>query len=493
MEKLDFGETKFFKLGNFSDGIKCDENNLIFPTNFAKSSYNFSFLNGSLKTGLGFKNFVINYTIFGLNRQKTMTIPQNVVDIEKLWFFKKWDANQTNYLYYLIIYTLNEDDSKSIFWAPIESTIDIFLENTRMSFTKAPIIKIVRIGGVEYFLLVPTHKGDYMYLWDGEDVFSYPEFSNVSDFEVFNGRYFGLTKDDNQQIYLTTRDLSSWLNGLVEGQTISLLNERGPLNKIIAYGTTLYLIRDYGITALTPAEQIEDFKIKDLSKTSAKIYGETAVLCGDKILMLCDDGLYAFDGIDMEKLNLGFESLLKDVDNSSSLASFSNGKYYLSFKTTDNSKSNSITLEDNKNNSLLELDINTNKYSLMCGVNVKHMINYFYKTPQKLVALFNSSTTIGELCYNGKIFDVATKKVWESVETDFGSTATKTLKSVTLKCLYPLKLIVYVDDKKYEFNIKNSEKTQKINTNLKGLKFLISFESVNCDAFVSDVCLEVLM
>jgi len=323
MEKLNFGETKFFKLGNFSEGIKNDENNLIFPTNFAKNSYNFNFLGGSLKTGLGFKNFVIYYTFLGFNLQKTMTIPQKVVDIEKFWFFKKWDISRTTYLYYLMIYTLNDDDSKSIFWAPIESTIDFFLENTRMTFTKAPIIKIIRINGIEYFLLVPTQKGDHMYLWDGEEVFSYPIFSNVSDFEVFNGRYFGLTKDDNQQIYLTTRDLSYWLTGLVDGQTISLLNERGALNKIIAYGTTLYLIRDYGITALTPAEQIEDFKIKDLSKTSSKIYGETAVLCGDKILMLCDDGLYAFDGIDMEKLNLGFESCLKDVDNNSSFACFS--------------------------------------------------------------------------------------------------------------------------------------------------------------------------
>jgi len=121
------------------------------------------------------------------------------------------------------------------------------------------------------------------------------------------------------------------------------------------------------------------------------------------------------------------------------------------------------------------------------------MINYFYKTPEKIIALFDGNNNFGELCYNGKIFDTATKKVWESVETDFGTITTKTLKSVTLKSLHPLKLIVYVDDKKYEFNIKNSEKMQKINTNLKGLKFVISFESLSCDACVSDVCLEVLM
>jgi len=491
MNKLNFGETKVFKLGDFSEGINNDKNNISYPVNFAKNSYNFNFVDGSLKTGLGFKNFVINYTFLGLNLEKTMTIPQKVVDIKKMWFFKKWDTDQKIYIYYLMIFTLNNDQTKSFFWAPIESTIDVFLEVTNMSFTEAPIIKIVRINGVEYFLLAPTYDGDHMYLWDGEEVFSYSVFSSVNDFEVKNGRYFGLTKDDSQQIYITTKDLSYWLNGMIQGQTISLSNERGGLNKIISYGANLYLIRDYGITVLTPAEQIEDFKIKDLSKTSSKIYGETAVLCGDKILMLCDDGLYSFDGIDMEKLSLGFENSLKYVDNKFAFACFCNGKYYLSFRCEDNSKSEFIDIEDGKNNSLLELDVNTNKYCLMCGADVKCMINYFYNAPEKIIALLNESTNFGELCYNGKIFNTATQKVWESGETDFGTLNTKTLKSITLKNLYPLKLNVYVDGQKYVFNIKSSNRMQKINTNLKGIKFLISFESENADACLNDVCLEV--
>ena len=121
-----------------------------------------------------------------------------------------------------------------------------------------------------------------------------------------------------------------------EGGYIELTGERGTLKKVIESNNYLYVIREYGISRVSAWGLQSDFVVKNMYLTTGKLYYNSAVLCGNTILMLCKDGLYYFDGVSMEKLNLGLDKYFENVDNSSAVGAFLDGKYYLACKLNYN-------------------------------------------------------------------------------------------------------------------------------------------------------------
>ena len=96
-------------------------------------------------------------------------------------------------------------------------------------------------------------------------------------------------------------DLTEWDESPEEGGFIELVDERGECNKVLSFNDYVYIIREHGISRLSAYGEQEEFSVTHLFLSTDKIYHNTAVLCGDRILMLCSDGVYSFNGYSASK------------------------------------------------------------------------------------------------------------------------------------------------------------------------------------------------
>ena len=105
-----------------------------------------------------------------------------------------------------------------------------------------------------------------------------------------------------------------------------------PLNRVVSFNDYVYVFRDFGVARVSAYGDQTNFSVSQLFISSAKIYGNSVCVCGDRIMFLSRDGIMSFDGYTTQKLNLGIESLLINVTNENCSSLYYNGKYYLALK-----------------------------------------------------------------------------------------------------------------------------------------------------------------
>lgn len=480
------------KLTDFSSGMNTKLDTNILPLNVARNSYNFDFLTGALKTGMGFKDLMIPYSS---ESQKTMLVPEGVTAIRKMWLFNRWSNESNKFSPLIIIYTDGEN-GKEVYWSFLNTAVATFFLLEDVTFAKEPIGINLRTEGMDNFFWSPSQEGEFLTTWNGVDLpESHPTAPIVTSFAYHANRLFATIGGDKSQIWFSSdTDPTNWVATAFDGGYIELTDERGTLNKAISYNNYLYIIREYGITRLSGSGEQSEFVVRNLSLSNSKIYANTASLCGDKIIMLCRDGLYSFDGMELSKITLGFESLLEGQDNSEACSAFLDGKYYLACKMSSNDYGEQA-YSQMTNNCLVEFDVKTGEYSILRGVDICALTALQFGNISKLVACFSGDyqNRLGELTHDGKVFGSATKKVWESPYTDLGyPNKNKIIKSITLLNKYKSKIGIVIDGKTHLFDISASANNAvKVPINLRGNVFAIGFYSETSDAYISNPQLEV--
>lgn len=484
------------KLTDFSSGMNTKVDGNILPLNVAKNTYNFNFSSGALTQGLGFKDLTIPY---GTDFTKTMQVPQNVTKIEKVWVYKRYVAQSQTFSPLLVFFSSHSgnDNANELYYGRVETALNTFNLITNGEFSQVPVGINLRINGQDSILFC-AGSNDSMKTWDGINLPQiYPNAPKITSLAKHANRLFATVCGDKSKLLFSAEsNPTAWNENSFEGGYIELVDERGTLNRVLSYNNSLYVIREFGITRLTGAGEEDQFVLKHLSLSNSQIYAKTACLCGDRILMLLRDGLYVFDGIELSKLNLGFESLLQNVDNSNACSEFLDGKYYLALKIDTNDFRYSHDSEQNfKNNALLEYDINTGEYSILRGIDICSLTAFQHQNISKLIACFNSNyeNRIGELTHDGKVFGTNTTKVWESPYTDFGyPDKNKIIKSITLTNKNDSEIAVFVEGKKHVFAIpQNQTKTVKVPINLRANMFAIGFYSNSDDCYISNPQIEI--
>ncbi len=486
------------KLTNFSGGINTKIDANLLPLNVAKNSYNFKFTTGALKTGMGFKDLTIQND-FGT---KTMEIPEGVVQIQKVWIFKRYVKSTETFSPLFLIFCKSVSDSdetqtqNKIFAGRFVTSFNKFNYMEDFSFSDVPVGMMLRIDGTDKFVFCPSNSTDNLQIWDS--IFSpqsFPDAPEIKSLAYHADRLFATVGGDKSQLWFSAEsDPSLWSVEDFAGGYIEICDERGSLNSVISYNNNLYIIRDFGITRLTGTGDQSNFVVKNLSLSNSQIYEKTVTLCGDRILMFCQDGLYVFDGLEMNKLTLGFEELFENVDNSKACSAFLNGKYYLALKMNFCDSRYDFEDENFTNNALLEYDITTGEYSLLRGVDICSLTAFQYQNNSKLIACFNGDfqNRLGELTNDGVIFGTPTTKVWESPYTDIDyPNKTKIIKAITLQNKFDMQIGVCVDGKNYVFDVKASQKATRVPINLKGNLFSVGFYSNVANAYVSNPQIEI--
>ena len=477
------------QLTDFSKGINTKITQNLLPLNYATNSYNFNFNKQSLSTGLGIKEFEFSY---GHSGTKTFVAPQSAGEIVRFWQYTRYEAATDSYIPLMMWYC----GDKSMYYSRFETQNSDFVP-LEVTFDDIP-------NGINYRV---DEAGDCFFACSKQKIM---RFSGRSSPEIFEenvprittvalhaGRLFA-TVDGDQNVLWFSDDLNptNWNVSEFEGGFIELTGERGVCKKVIESNNYLNVIREFGITRVTGWGLQDDFTVKNMYLTTGKLYHETAMLCGHIIIMLCSDGLYYFDGSSMNKLNFGIDEFFEGVDNRYAVGAFLDGKYYLACKL--NYKDNAtIGCESGeyKNNTLIELDLNTWEINIARGLDIRYMSGILCEDFTKLGVLLNSggdTTKLYEITHSGDFNGEPTQKYWVSPLTDMGYPQyKKVLKYLTLNTISDVVITIKIDEKSYDFDIKGDKKPVRIPINLQGSKFSIAFSTDSKECEISNPVLQV--
>ena len=474
------------KFSDFSKGINTKLSESVLPVNYAVNSYNYNFNTGSLISGLGVKELELTYS--GVT--KRFVTPQGVSRIIRCWPYIRYDTLLNSYVPIVMVYC----DDGNFYYGRVLG-IDTSLTSLNVSFSDMPNCLTLRVNNKDCFFAFGQGK---IMMFDGTNVPTvYTEnVPNITSLAYYAGRLFAtVSGDENKLIFSDDLNPTNWNISSFEGGFIELTGERGRLKKVIEANNFLYIIREYGISRLSGFGLQSDFSIKNLYLSTGKLYYNSAILCGNVILVLCKDGIYYFNGSDMRKLDLGIDKYFDGVDNDDAVGAFLDGKYYLACRLNFNDgRTLGCEVQPYTNNALIDLDLNTFDINILRGVDISYMNPLQVAGVDKLMLCSkgDNQDLIGEICYNGYIFSDSTTKIWQSPQTDLGYTNyKKVLKGITLNTKSDIKVIFKIDDKTFNFDVKGDIKPVRVPLYLVGNKFSITFESDSNDCRISNPILEI--
>lgn len=482
---------KKLNYANFFNGINVDYDQFILPVTYSTNTYNFSFNKGALTTGLG-----VDYVYFPAsplpgNKEFRKVQIGNTYNVKATWLFRKENKNVTSYAPYIYEnYLIFQTDEGNFYLLDIASNIDFVLQIGNLNLTEVPVVLNYNLNG-EDSILICSPSG--MWYWNttlvnAVKVENAPKIKNMC---LHYERIFATIENDRNEIWFSD-DLNptNWNVSLTEAGFIKFSDERGIVNKVVSFNDYVYVFREYGISRLTAYASQEEFSITQLFVSSGKIYGNSVCVCGDRILMLTQNGIYVFDGYSTTKLNLSIDNLIKNAQNQSVCSAYCNGKYYLACNLNFNDNIQ-IGCENNTNfvnNALLELDLETNTLNIMRGVDIRHLNAVTDDKISKVIACYfeNNSFNFGEIGNFGGVYGTSLNKCWKSPLSDCGyPEKQKVVKNIFLKSNVPVKITIRTENATKTYNAKPKNNLIKINTLIKGNLFAIDFETSSAECEIS--------
>jgi len=477
---------KKYNLASFANGVNTNLDEELLPIKTATNTYNFNFNNGALKTGLGIKDCEFSYTLEDRNLKKQFEYPNK--DILAAWEFTRYNIPAKRYESILLIYC----SDNYIYQGYLYLTNPYFIQMPLLKFSSIPKVETYYIDGKDSVIFSTIEDG--VYIWNPTiDPYKVETAPQITSMCFHYERLFATVSGEKRTIWFSDDlDPTNWNVSLNEGGFINLIDERGTSNKIISFDDYLYVFREFGINRITAYATQEDFSVTELFTSSSRVYANTVMVCGDRIMFLANDGIYMFNGVTTTKLSLNLENLLNNNYNDYAVSAYFNGKYYLACNMTfpDDEKIGCENFENYKNNCLLEIDLKTYELNILRGVDIRFLntINNVFES--SLLACFNNGSNIvmGQVDnFAGSVMGEPTVKVWQSPRTSFSYPfKEKLLKSLTLTSKYDLKIEVDFDGRKKVFSIKGKEKPQSIYPRMKGCQMKIKFISSCVEADVSN-------
>ena len=299
--------------------------------------------------------------------------------------------------------------------------------------------------------------------------------------------------------YSSNIDPTTWTNDLTDPNNsyIELNDARGGVNKVISFLGYVFAFRDFGITKIKTYEGNDEISLSHLFVSGNRIYKNTICVCGDRVLMLTKDGIYEFDGITTKEVDLKIDALFNSTYNDEAIASYHEGKYYIACKL--NYPDQNIVGCENvaySNNTLIELDVKSQAFHIIRGIDVVSMTSIQVESMSKMVFCFNSvySKKLIQLSKNGKICNDNTIKHWYSPMSDLGYPNTpKMIKELSILTHYDANITIFTEKQIVTFNLVGKNTATKIKPNIKGELIGIKIESLNDKANISNAKIKLLL
>lgn len=480
------------KVLDFAKGIDSITGENVTDFDYAVSSYNFNFNSGVLTEGIGFKNLSFPLYTYDATETKEPILPDGV-EIESLWHFKHFGVVQQKRLDKIMFYGKNN----TVYYGRIFTALPEFFSVNELQMSEKPFAFNQKIYNWDNIIL--SNGVDDLITWNGESIpISYPNAPKIVALCEHKGKLYATVNGERNFIrYSANTNINEWLETQMDnGDGLIEMNDmRGPINHLLSFQGYLYAFRDYGISKITTYENSDNIVVSQLFSSGNKIYPNTVEICGDTVLMLNKDGIFEFDGISTEKLDLKINNMFKGVFNENAVATYHSGVYYLACKL--NYADNNVVGCENgeyKNNTLIAFDVKKKTYSIIRGIDITSLATIQIDAMDKVVFCYNSvyTTKLGEISQSGKFFDDNTEKYWCSPLSDLGySDKIKVATEISLISKYDCTVKVFSESEEKTIKIKGGNLMTKNPIRIRGKQIGFSI-STNCDkAYISNVKLKV--
>ncbi len=458
-------------LNDFSRGVNSEVDENLLNMNYATTAYNVNFVDKSLKSGHGIKELELPHFLGG-GLTFSYTLPENT-DPLALWSIKvTYNTGVQEDL--LLLYC----SDKKLYYTMYYDINDVFYDS-QVSLEAKPVILPYLYNGKHCAVICSPE--DSMYIYNGTTT---PVDSNksihLSSMCSHYERIFASSSDNTTEIRFSKDfDITNWEESSDAGGFIQLVDERGNINKVISFNDYVYIIRDFGISRLSAYGDQSEFSITHINLSSNKIYANTAVLCGDRIIMLSTSGLHYCTGSTLYKYDFKIHSLINKDYIKYASACYYGGKYYLATRIDfdDGLQIGCEAEQGYQNNVLIEFDLDKQNVNITRGVDICSMCPAYYEDTQKLLFLFHGAqkTKVGELTDDGLLFGQNFTKCWSSPLSDLGSDKRKAVKSIKLKTNDALTLKIKSDEEEQTIEVLPSNKTQTVLCNVVGTRIGVEF------------------
>lgn len=462
---------------NAQNGINC-----------TKNLVNFQIKNKMLRNGMGVNNLSVCYNG---THTKTFVIRDDVARILDSYFYTYFNTVGVEYGIFLLC-AQKTDDSIVLLSATFETSSSTFYEISGINFSSVPIMAPFTIGGLTYFLFVPTNFEDYSYLLTNNSSITIHNIPASNDVAFYDGKVYAITKANANKLFITSNEsVDSLISSQFNGDIVDFSDGLGKFLALKQMNGYLYAIREKGITRIMSSGCGESFSYKTISFDFSKIFEGTICVCDDVMMMVGVDGVYVFDGIDFQKLSFDCNENLEDI-NRANCATYDGVNYYFSANLQDETKEHELPCVGLTHNSLVCVNTKTKEVLCTRGVSVSKLMSCFHNGITKVVICFDdvNQNKLGEINFDGQLFDSVSTKIWESYDACFDEK--HVIKSIELCGNGQFEIKIFADDKKYVFNASLTSVPTKINTNLRGKKFELVLKSSSQDASAYDIFVEVL-
>ena len=476
-----------YNLSDFSRGVNKEIDENLLNINYANIAYNVNLDNKSLRNGHGVKEFVAYDPYFDY-QEYSYQLPEGTKPLG-LWSFKV--ANEDGEIEDIILLYC---DNKKLYFSYLCDIADFFLE-TGITLEAKPVILTYVYNGLETAVICSPQ--DPMYIWNGTpQPVNSEKAIHLSSMCSHYERLFASSSDKKNVIRFSQDfDITNWEETSEAGGFIQLVDERGDISKVLSFNDYVYIIREFGISRLSAYGDQSEFNITHINLSSNRIFGNTAVLCGDRIVVLTNNGLHYCTGGSLYKYDFKINSLINKDMMEYACACYFNGKYYLATRIDfeDDKQVGCEQEEGYQNNVLIEFDLETQKINITRGIDICNLCVMRYENMQKLTFIMHgtNSNMIGELTDNGELFSSNLLKTWQSPQSDLGTQKTKVVKSISLLTKNKVTIIVRSEKEEQTIVVMPYDKTQKILCNVVGDRIGVEFTTTEGALHISNPTINV--
>jgi len=436
----------------------------------------------SLKNSVGVKcaTFPINET-----SEEEYSLNFTASGIEKvngIAYFKQYFKNNGTTTHRLLIHGgddkiyINQmlDDSSDLFWL------------YGLKFDSSPITLAYKKNDEDAIILASKNE---MKIWKtGYSPYTISNVPIITSMCFNEGVLFCTISDPAFKIwYATDLDAENIGNISANSGYISLEDDLGDAKKIIALEQSVFVFRDYGITKINFYKS--SVSVTTVYSSNTKIYSESIAVCGNTVIFVTNQGLYSFNGVKVNLLNVDLKNYNCNYKNS--VASSLQNKYYLALNV-DYSDSEKMLCEnvEHVNNTLIVVDIETENYEIVRGVDIKSFLPVKTNKFEKMLVTFNSVYTdiIGEISSSSTCLEDNLPKFWLSKDLTI-DTCAKLFTKLSVDAEVGIKFKLIFDNNELSFTTyKNGLNEFMFKICCKQIKLEIS--SPNKSAEVNQVSLE---
>ena len=412
---------------------------------YAKSCDNFEFDKGVLTGGIGIDAASGFYAFPSVERHELPVFDEGT-SIKKAFLYRRVSASGTQddrmvvqledgTFYYTRIFV---NDT----WHNVESLVmagDVDAVN-------------YNYNGNDVLLLCSSFDGLYMIKDDVALVCGKtPKFTSIA---VHNERVFGTVTGVNNQVWFSDDfDPANWDVSATEAGFINFCDDAGQALKVVSFAGYLFVFREYGVMRLTAYGDQSDFILKKVFTDTGRIYKDTIVPCGDRIIFLAEDGLFAFDGYGAVRIGKQLPTI---KNKTGACAGYLDGKYFLACKV----EKEDGTLCD----ALVKYDVVHDSPSILSGVKIRCICPVKVHNGSCVTLVFSddNGNRLGQVSDSGAVFSTPTRKIYKSPENILDTPYIKTVRSVSFVSKYPVTLRLIVDKERFDFDVQGREDMQTV-------------------------------